>query len=147
MGRPRVFSDAERRERKRAYAKIYRSRPEVHERIKERAKEYASRPSVRKRMAKYCVKYNARPEVQERKKQRRNARYREDPAFRERMKQRSNCQWNDPDAIIKSARTYFVKLKDEAPEIAKELQEQMEKQEGKEFVELLLDGVAKKPMD
>lgn len=121
------------KEHAKTYYKAYYQRPDVKKRIKARKQ----RLEVKERQKAYMKAYNRRPEVRER----RNAR------MRDYQKKRRVLLESDAEAIIKDARNQYERLHEKDPAQATELLNELEASEGKDFAELLLDGIVAKVRD
>jgi 5-methylcytosine-specific restriction endonuclease McrA len=120
MGRKKVYTDEELKERNKERMKEYRANPE----IKERIKEYKAKPEVKERMKEYGKEYGkeyrAKPEVKERLSEYR-MQYRNDPETKQRLSEKKRQYRNRIEVRQKEkeySKEYYAK-----PEVKERMKE------------------------
>ena len=110
------------------------------------AKAYYQRPEVKERQKAWRKEYHQRPEVKERRKAY-YRRYREThPELRQKARESSRRYYYNPIPIIRDSRRQFEQLCEKDENEARLLVEEMESEEGKNFRELLLNGIPEKKL-
>lgn len=129
------------KEQRKAYMKTHRQKPEVKEQRRKYAQEYKKRPEVKEHLRQYMKMYNQRPEVKKRRKEyyeQNKERHNKD------MRKYSKKTRTDPDTIIRDCQRQYTQVCEKDPKEAKNLLAEMESEEGKEFRDMVLDGIPEK---
>ena len=122
----------------------YRKRPYVREKANAYRRKHYQSPEVRARARAYVKQYNNRPEVKARENARMKERYHSDPVYRQKVLTKNRERQKAPLTIIRDSRRQYEQLCEKDPKEAENLLKDMESEEGKDFRELMLDGIPEK---
>ena len=102
-------------------------------------------PQTKEEWNAYMKAYNQRPEAKKRRLERQKKYYENNKeSHKKRMRKYSKKTRTDPNTIIRDCQRQYAQVCEKDPEEAKNLLAEMESEEGKEFRDMVLDGIPEK---